>query len=580
MADAPYMETEQPTQTMEAADAPVMVTQSSGPSDTALYEWVMALKDEAAKARRDLAADDQWDDWQSGFWGDQWPSDLPTFKLPIVLNELKKTIFEEISDLTDSKIMIYVMRQQQAPNRDDRVERSLQAFWKRALIDQEVMSAAINAAIYPAGFLTCLWDPYAMDGQGDIIVRSRDPRSVYPDADAEDDDHWRYVILEDVLDVADIRRLWPVNGWRVKPDGRYSVKSRQEQKSGPGAGHPYYGPLYEHGGFPGMVQGWKKARAAVTYCWVYDDALEEQVVETQGQPLRMAVRKKYPNGRLIIVSNGVKLYDDANPYWGRFPVVRTILQPSPNAFWPQSSFVGELLDAQRAANKFESQVYENAVRLNNGTLVADSNSGVDPQTFLSIPGQVLLKTPGSQVQIQYPSPMPPDMVQAGPRMRQFIREQLGFTPARTGLGTRGNVSPELTETEISQSMGLTRLHARLLFVSVQKLVEMVFWRMAQFYVIPRHIPYIHDDQWQPVAWEPIANARDYAIHVDPSSFQVKSKTMMQRLYLLLARLNKIDDETLLSGLEVPNATEIARKTKEQLALMAQANMLKKKRGGK
>jgi hypothetical protein len=246
-------------------------------------------------------------------------------------------------------------------------------------------------------------------------------------------------------------------------------------------------------------------------------------------------------------------------------------------FWPSSSLVGELLDAQRAANKFESQVYENSVRLNQGMVIADSNSGINPENFASLPGQILLRTPGSRVDIQYPPPMPPDMIQAGPRMRSYIREMLGFTPARTGMGTRGNVSPELTETEISQSMGLSRLHARLMFQSVQKVVEMIFLRMAQFYTVPRHIPYINDDRWEPVPWEPIADARTYAVHVDPASFQVKSKTMMQRLYLLLAKMNKMPDEELLTNLDVPNAKEIAEKNKAQLELMARAHALKKGR---
>lgn len=544
------------------------------PGESALYEWVLALKDESARARSELARSDEWDDWLTGFWGDQWPSDLPSFKPPIVINELKKTIFEEISDLTDNRIRVYALKDRTKGDRDDLAERAIQAYWQRAFVDTQIMYAAVNAAIFPCGFLTTLYDPYLIDGQGEIVTRSRDPRTVYPDPDAEDDEHWRYVILEDVLDVLDIRRLYPVHGHRVRPEAAYSIADKTSQKPPGGGGERYRGPLYEAGSF-GRVPGYKKARASVYSCFVYDEELEEQVEAVDGQPLRVSVRKKYPNGRLLVVSNGVVLYDDKNPYLGRFPVVRVLLQPSPNAFWPQTSLVSELLDAQRAANKFESQVYENAIRLNQGIVVADANSGIDPMKFASLPGQVLLKQPGSTVKIEYPSAMPPDMIQAGPRMRQYIREMLGFTPARTGLGTRGNVSPELTETEISQAMGLSRLHGRLLFQSIQKTVEMIFLRMAQFYTVPRHIPYINDDRWEPVPWQPIADARAYAIHVDPSSFQVKSKTMMQRLYLLLAKMNKIPDEDLLLNLDVPNAREIAEKNKQQLMLMAQAHALKK-----
>jgi hypothetical protein len=121
-------------------------------------------------------------------------------------------------------------------------------------------------------------------------------------------------------------------------------------------------------------------------------------------------------------------------------------------------------------------------------------------------------------------------------------------------------------------MGLTRLKGRLLYQSVQKAVEMIFARMSQFYTTPRHLPYIEGGKWQTVKWEPIADPSTYAVHVDDSTFQVKSKTMVQRIALALARMNKYPTARLLKALEIPDADKVAKELKEELILQAAARM--------
>src|SRR5438445_7546190 len=138
--------------------------------------------------------------------------------------------------------------------------------------------------------------------------------------------------------------------------------------------------------------------------------------------------------------------------------------------------------------------------------------------------------PGCDVKVEYPPPMPADMVQAGARLRQQLRENaLGFMRSRMGTGSRGNVAAELTETEISQSMGLSRLRGRMLHLAIEKLVRLLLGNMATFYTTPRIIPAITAGRWNPVEWQPVTDPDEYAVHVDPATTQVRSKTMMQRL---------------------------------------------------
>lgn len=566
----------------EAAPAPTPVTPAVRVGESLLAEWVEQLHTDSAQAKDEQANTDKWDDWLNSYWGDLWDKDLPSFKAPIVVNELQSLLLQEVSDLTDSPPRIFIQGDARSPDREKNREKAVQAYWKREFVDHQIMLATLDAAIFPMGFVGVTYDPTADYGRGKLITRARSPYSVFPDPDAVDDDDWRYVVLRDVMDVVAIHDTWPDHGPRVRPESKYSTKEDASDTHSRvrGLNGKYQGPLYA--GTAGMtkVDGFIKARAAVLSCFILDNASEEEIVERLNEQAEKSLvtvrRKKYPHGRLIQVSNGVVLYDGPNPYLKRFPLVRINLQPTVHTFWPPASILSGVLELYKSANKLDSMVVENGLRLNAGLIVASTNSGIDPATFSAIPGQIILKAPSSEFEIKYPNPMSPDMIQGGDRLRGYARNVLGFTPSRTGAGQRGNVSPELTETEISQAMGLTRLRGRLLHNSVQKLVEVIFAGMARFYQDSRIFPNSRGDRWEPIEWKPITGKpEDYIVHVDPASFQVRSRTMLQRLYFTLARLNKIPDEELLQALDIPDAENVSAKMSEQLKLQALAGIAAK-----
>ena len=555
--------------------------------EATLAEWVENLYHDSEKAKDDQASTSNWEDWLNAYWGDLWDRDMPSFKPPIVVNELQSLLLQEVSDLTDSPPRVFVQKDAHSADRDKTREKAIQAYWKREFVDHQIMLSTLDAAIFPMGFIGVTYDPASDFGRGKLITRSRSPYSVFPDPDAVDDDDWRYVVLRDVLDVVGIRETWVDQGPRVMPDDKFSIKGEKyssKTHAVTGLSGKYAGPMYAGTAGFAKVDGYIKARAAVLSCFILDNAVEEEIVERLNEDAQQSLvsvkRKKYPHGRLIQVANGIVLYDGPNPYLRRFPLVRVTLQPTVHTFWPPASILSSVLELYKSANKLDSMVVENGIRLNAGMIVAGTNSGIDPATFTAIPGQIILKQPQSEFDIKYPAAMPADMVQAGERLRGYGRTVLGFTPSRTGAGQRGNVSPELTETEISQAMGLTRLRGRLLHNSVQKLVEIIFAGMARFYQDSRIFPNSRGDRWEPIKWEPVkGKPEDYVIHVDPASFQVRSKTMLQRLYFTLARLGKFPDDELLQALDIPDAEGIGQKLANQLKLQALAG-LKQKKGKK
>lgn len=550
------------------------------PGEDLTCHWVAALLADAKAARSRLIKDNDWNEWLQTYWGTYWPESLPSYKSPINVNETKLLILNELSDLTDNNPQIYVSSNPQTGERDEQVERAMQAYWRANFVDMTLLDAYADAAIWPCGFLEVVWEPWRSMGQGEIVVRARHPQSVYPDPRATCDDDWRYVIWEDVMDTVEVRRKWPDTGRYVQPDAPTHGTTQQGGQTGDPfgltRGDGLTSPLYPLGGSP-IPSGGLETGVRVYTCYVRDDSIIKEVEEYRDlkgtQKLREVSRYQYPQGRLIQCTQTCVLFDGVNPYWGEcFPMIQVKLQPSVHHFWPRQSLVSEVMELQRAADKNDSLVVENALRMNKGLWIADSNSGINPKTFADVPGQVILKRQGTEVRSEYPRPMPPEMILHGPRLREYMREVLGFQPSRQGQQGQGNVSAELTETEISQSMGLTRLRSRLLLKAVQKLASMIFCRMAQFYLVPRYLPLVQDEQWQPVSWSPIETEhwRNYAVHVDQNSFQINSKTMLRRLYLALARLGRIPNEDLLKMLEIPGYKDVAARLQQEQALAARA----------
>lgn len=553
------------------------------PGEDTLCQWVLGLLTDAKATRARVIKDNDWTEWLQTYWGTYWPESLPSYKSPINVNETKLLILNELSDLTDNSPQVYVSQNQQTGERDEQVERALQAYWRSAFVDMTLLEAYADAAIWPCGFLEVIWEPWRAGGQGDIVVRARHPQSVYPDPRATSDEDWRYVIWEDVLDVVEVRRKWPETGRYVQPDAPTHGTTQQGGQSGDPfgltRGENLSSPMFPLGSGP-VPSGGLETGVRVYTCYVRDERIINEVEEYEDYEgktkLRQVSRYQYPQGRLIQCTQSVILFDGINPYWGDcFPLIQVKLQPSIHSFWPRCSLVAEVQELQRAADKNDSLVVENALRLNKGLWIADSNSGINPKTFADVPGQVVLKRQGTDVHAEYARPMPPDMIAHGPRLREYMREVLGFQPSRSGQQSQGNVSADLTETEISQSQGLTRLRSRLLLKSVQRLSQMLFCRMAQFYTTTRFLPLVQDEQWKPIVWQPLMDWQRYAVHVDPASFQVQSKTMLKRLYLALARMNKIPTEELLRALEIPNYQEVAAKMQQEMQLAAMAKQAQK-----
>lgn len=549
----------------------VLDNEAPKPGEHELWAWLENLAEESDRVRKEEARMDMFDKYLDIYHGKHWSENMPSYKPPVVVNELRTLILSEASDLSESQLRMYVTKDPRLGGRDEDVERAIRAVWARNQIDLKLVYAACWALIVGTGFLRVQWDPNATYGLGDVVVDDIDPRYVLPDPDAMDDRRWSYVIVENTLDLMEIRSMFPTAGWRVKPEQRWSVRDRNSSGQAPDniTSNVYSGPMSDSTLVGKGVYGYKKARARVLDCFVKDDSVEITVDEEKdidGRPilgedgnpiLRQRRVAKYPHGRRIIGANGIILFDGPNPNPnGDFGLLRVILEPALGTFWSRG-FVQQTMELQLAADKMMSGIVENSLRLNNGIVVATTNTGVDWESYSAIPGQIVQINQGSQFDIKYPNAMPADMVQAPWRMLDMQRRLLGFPDPRAGVSGRGNTSAELTETEISQAQAPTRLRGRMLYHTVQRLAEMIFARMAHGYLTERVIPAVEGESFKPVTWKPLDKPERYNIYVDPASFQVMSKTMLRRIGMALFKMRAIDRKSLLESIGWPNWQQMA-----------------------
>lgn len=576
---------------------------STSPAEARLWAFLEQAANEAQRVRRQ-AGFDQFDRLMDLYLGRHYPDTLPSYRPPVVINELRTLILQEASDLSDSAFRPYIITDPLRGERDEQAERALRAVWVKQQVDMSLIEATCWAHIIGTGFLRVWWDPNEAGGLGDVVVQSLDPRTVLVDPDATSEQDWSYVIFESVLDLSEIRRLFPQSGWRVQPEEAYSEREpgwEQGRYANPNLqpGYPYTGPLGEGDALLGHgIPGFRRARARVLDCFVKDDTTETLVQplrDVNGKPIldENGLEKleelevmRYPNGRRIVGCQGVILYDGPNPYPARpnnalnAGLVRVVLEPTLNTFYG-IGFAQQTGELQLAADKCESAVVENMIRLNHGIVVAEGNTGVNWNTFAAVPGQIVLINAGSRFEIKYPPPMPQEMVMSGTRLLDLQRRVLGFTDVRQGAGGTGNVSADLTEIEISQSQSGTRLRAKHLHKAVQLLAQLMFSLLAERYTIPRVIPAVEGERIVAVPWRPISNAKAYSVFVDPTAFQVLSRSALRRMSLMLYKMGALDRRAVLEQLGWPHWEEVAARVdrNEQAALMAKLSMRSRGRRG-
>lgn len=505
------------------------------------------------------------------------------FRPQVRIPQLQTLVLNEATDITDASIKVYLTNN---GKREEDREKYFQANWRQGCYNNRILEALVWAMLSNLGFLQVGFSPYARRGKGATWLESRDPETVLPDPFCKSDADWAWVQWYDWMYIDDVRRRWPDQGYRVKAKS-YAGSADPYGQVDSTLDFPEYSPMSNQGNEPGK-KIFRDNRVRVRNTFLFDNTREkvESYAGSQNEALELIHARfgyKYPNGRWITDTEDVVLAD--GPNWcpqlpdddrGTFPLVRIAAMPTIANFWgpPPIKLSRSLQDL---SERLYTQLFENIVRTNNGVIVYEANTGLDPNSIGWLPGEVLVINNNSKPPVVIsPQPLPQHMMSVPANLLALQKELQGFSEARQGQSGGGNVSSDLFDATLWQSHYQTRLRARLLSESIQRLAQIVFYVDARYKSVADKIPVMDRGDFENSNWEPIGqqSMNDYEAHLDPGSLKIVSGGAMRSVVAALAKNGLIGGKTILETFDIPGADGIAEENTKEKELAAIAKLKK------
>ena len=558
---------------MEVVTAPKSI-----PNQDRRCEQIDALQRLSAEDRRErLDGDDFFEEIEGFYTLRQRIMQAPSYRPQITVPQLQTLMLSEATDLADMQPLVYIAKQDE---RDEAREKAIQAEWRQGFWNLELFMAELWANLSGTGIIQFGHDAGARNGRGEPWAVSRNPGDIFPDPSASCEKDLTYLIIQDRMYFDQIRSHFGDAANAVRGRGR-----RASSGDSPNSGSPAFtlqmtpGPMrFAGGGYASdAAQAMDDGRYRVRYAFIFDSSTKDvdpEVAKAAGG-LLAAPKKvlRWPNGRLIIDCEGTVLFDGDNwvPHRG-FPIVRFLGLPPLTGFWgvPPTRYTKNL---QSIAEKMIGMTYENAIRLNNGTVMIDKGSGISADTYLGLPGEILTYNSGSQPPvIKWPDPMPQHLVTLPMQLLALQKELHGYTQTRQGNPGAGNVGSDLFDAAVGQAQKLTVLKGMFMARSVQRLAEQMFYVMAKFspdqsFLSPDEEKGAVLQKWQRIGDRHLGG---WNVWVDPGSVRPQSSSILRRMVPDLRKLGMIDTKSALEFLGIPNADHISEliETDQKIAALA------------
>jgi len=443
--------------------------------------------------------DKNWVENYKFFRGKQWTEKRPSYRHSEVLNLIHSAIQTMVPILTDSRPNIEALPEN--PSDFDFAKimtQLLVANWDRNTSGQVVVEAIYDFSVYGTAISEQPWNPDLHNGLGDFEFKTIDPMYVYPNPGATDintEDN-KFLIIAKPTDVDEVKRKYKKKAHLIKSDlsdidmaktakldmDDYRIRSATDNLS--------------------LVQG-ERAQDAETpnqvlllTCWLRDETLiEEEIKEKSADgTLKKGFRtkKKYPNGRKIIIASGQLLEDVENPYLdGKFPYAKAVDHVMPREFWGQGE-VDQLKGPQQVINKLISYAMDTLSLMGNPIWKNPISSDVDSSSIINQPGLVIDYNLGNEPTREMGVDVQSSVFATLDRMRDLFDQISGINEVTQGAQPR-NASGVAIDSLQEAAQTKLRLKGRNIEAWLTKAGQQLASRILQFYSIPRIVRITEDE---------------------------------------------------------------------------------------
>lgn len=566
--------------------------------------------------------DEKWLDSYKFFRGRQWKEQRPSYRHSEVINFTWQAIQSIVPIMTDTRPKFDFRAQEPSDAPLNEILSDVASYdWQRHGWTERLVESIYEAHFYGVGLGNIEFNPELDKGAGAIELESADPFYCYPDPEAWDlKRRCKYFIYAEPKDVQTLRKEFPNHKQFIRANlddmaGRDKTDLEKITFKSPVDNKTYVESSSD-------VDGTNKDNALKVTAYIYDDAVIEEELKTpqeDGTVKKEFIRKKkYPNGRKIILAGGVLVSDGPIPYDdGEIPYVRLVNYSLPREFWGQSE-IEQLESPQKIFNKLVSFALDVLTYTGNPIWKVHNDSGVDTDFLFNSPGLVVEWDGNHEPRREEGTQLQSFVLPLIDRMASWFNGISGAEDVTRGVRPQGVTAASAISTLQEAAQTRIRLKSRHMDKFLQDLGRLYLSRVFQFYTVPRIVRITNsgiaskyfrfgvenvkteDDQLKRVIsvqkfvkddatgeFKEIPEMNKYEVmgnfdvHVTTGSSLPFAKTERANLGFQLFKTGAIDEPELLKAVDYPNREAVWEevKARRQEKLEAEAQTAATAQGG-
>lgn len=451
---------------------------------------VEKLFERAKKARGQY--DEKWLDYYRMFRGKQWKEQRPSYRHSEVINLIFRTIQSSVPIQMDTRPRFEFLPKEPADfELAELLNEVAEADWIDGNWGEQLLEVVYDGNFYGTGLSKLV--ARELLGQLKIIYESVDPFYCYPDPDAKDTNkECGWFIYAEPTDVAKVKRRYPDKRDFIKADLQDLLKGSKTDFAPLKFRSPVDNRVVMEGS--STMDLVDKEKALLITVWMSADFMQDEfeevareVKDESGNTSTVFEQvAKYPNGRKVVICNGVLLEDAPLGYDdGEIPFQRYANYMLPREFWGISE-VEQLEGPQKTFNKLVSFALDVLTLMGNPIWLVSTASGVDPENMTNRPGLVVEYDGGPEnrpvrqegVQLQ------PYVLQIIDRMGEWFDSIGGSQEVSRGVQPTGITAASAISSLQEAAQTRIRQKARNLDYYLQNLGRQYVSRVFQFKTAP------------------------------------------------------------------------------------------------
>ncbi len=447
------------------------------------------------KAKRHRALyDAKWLDFYHMFRGKQWKEQRPSYRHTEVINFVFRVIQSLVPIQTDSRPRFEHLPEE--PSDIDLAEimnEMAESDWQKKNWQETLLEVVYDAHFFGAGLSeVCIDEDKVRRGINDIVYKSVDPFHCFPDPDATDcNKECGFFITAVPTEVAKIKKRYPDHKDAIKPDLMDLMKGEKTDLQPLKFRSPVdRRSMVETGQSFDLVD---KDKALLITAWLTPEQCEEDYEEldkslrdpeTGSVTPQFEQVAKYPNGRRVVLCNGVLLADDMNPYEdGKIPLQRLVNYTLPREFWGISE-VEQLEGPQRVFNKLFSFALDVLTLMGNPIWKVPTSAMIDPENLMNRPGLVVEYDGDKAPEREEGVALQPYVLQLADKVAEYVDSLSGSQDVSRGVQPTGVTAASAISALQEASNTRIRLKARIMDGNLQQVGMAWDSRVFQFRTAP------------------------------------------------------------------------------------------------